>query len=336
MQDSLLTGDVNQNDLGNIVSDLIKDTSVAGDIHQNITINDGESRATGANIRVTCKACNASGNFTIFVCDSISCLNNYCEHCRNVTFPKKCSNCIQDILLEQQIERDKQIVQERILAAEHEKRREKRRQKEAAEEAEMMERANLVRQQKMDAEKKLQGYREIHDRKRQEESDRRQEESDRKRREASDRMRQEEADLKTLRVKKYNSKPTMYFRNRKIMVPLLQLICWYILVKPNWASVPSEERMIFQIFLLILSLMLTSYIAYVSMFSSTSRIGYTRLAENGDEPVRAIVYVLSPVISMTIFLIMILFFGVAILYLMATAIFAFILLILAVKASNYQ
>jgi len=230
-----------------------------------------------ADIRVTCESCSASGTFTIFVCDSITCINKYCEHCKNSAYPKNCPTCIQEILLEDR--RVKAAAEERarregsLLAAERERNRILGRKKAAEEEAERERHRILVFKKAAE----------------------------------------EEVERERVRLEKYSTIPAAIFRHRIFLIPLFQVICWWYLY--NVAVIfPTDKGILPEAGLLILSLSLTIFIAYISVVSGGSRLlDYSAMAESGDAPERAIIFLLSPVISMGLCLIAIGVFGIDIL-----------------------
>jgi len=69
----------------------IKDSVIQGDITH-------IANKIDADLRVTCESCHASGNFTIFTCNSTNCTNKFCEHCKDSAHPKKCAFCTHKIL----------------------------------------------------------------------------------------------------------------------------------------------------------------------------------------------------------------------------------------------
>ena len=251
VQDSVVVVDIIKSKLSNIVSDLITDTAVAGDVHQNITINDANYAQNASDARITCKQCGSTGNFTLFVCNrkNISCTETFCEHCKSNSHPKKCSKCIQEILHQQQLSLELHREQQ----------------------------ANL----RLEADRKIQ--------------------------EQAETLKVHEWLLSKIKAEKYATKPAVIFRYRIIILPLLQIICLYLLLKSKLVELP-ENDIATQFGMVIFSLLLTGYIIMKSVFKEED-IDYIKLAEEGYAPKRAIVAVLSPVISMILVLISVGLFG---------------------------
>ncbi len=91
----------------------IKDSVIQGDITH-------IANKIDADLRVTCESCHASGNFTIFTCNSTNCTNKFCEHCKDSAHPKKCASCTYKIL---EKERSELAVKEQLRYENSEKQR---------------------------------------------------------------------------------------------------------------------------------------------------------------------------------------------------------------------
>ena len=63
----------------------ISDSVITGDVTNILHSN-----------RVTCEACKATGNLTIFECSRKGCNKTFCEHCKSSTDPKFCAKCIEE------------------------------------------------------------------------------------------------------------------------------------------------------------------------------------------------------------------------------------------------
>lgn len=66
----------------------ISDAVIMGDITTNVI------QSVPNPSRVVCPQCQASGNITIFLCETAQCGANFCEHCKEEAFPRKCAKCI--------------------------------------------------------------------------------------------------------------------------------------------------------------------------------------------------------------------------------------------------
>jgi len=66
----------------------ISDAVIMGDITTNVI------QSIPNPSRVVCPQCQASGNITIFLCETAQCGANFCEHCKEEAFPRKCAKCI--------------------------------------------------------------------------------------------------------------------------------------------------------------------------------------------------------------------------------------------------
>jgi hypothetical protein len=236
--------------------------------------------------RVTCKACLASGNLIIFVCDEVACNNMFCEYCRDSNYPKKCQSCIKEINLK--IQREREEMQRLTIEMERIKFNER-----------LAEDGRIALKNAEDMAKQLEITRREHE----------------------------------IRMRHYNSTSAKLMRFWGLVVPVEQILCWLILY--NFAiKFPSHLDTIFfyQSGLFVLTLFLTCLFAYLPMQSSDHRVSFLTLAETGYAPRRAAIVLLSPVISLVVSLIIILIFGIKILFWISIII---ILLLISIAISKY-
>ena len=141
-------------------------------------------------------------------------------------------------------------------------------------------------------------------------------ERERLRQNAAQKYREEKDQLRNereiLRLEKYSTKPAIMYRYRTILTPFAQVCCWLLLFY-YLVLFPEKDAVFAEAGLVILSLSLTIFIAYVSVVSGDSRWDYSAMAECGDAPERAIIFVSSPIISMILCLIAILVMGIQVL-----------------------
>jgi len=114
-------------------------------------------------------------------------------------------------------------------------------------------------------------------------------------------------------------------RSKLFLLPILQILSWYILLN-GAIKIPSDDPLLYKALLVLANLLLTLTILYLAVLSHDSDTNYISLAESGYASKRAMIYVMSPIISMVLFVILAFFTQIFITTLCAIIVSLFILL----------
>lgn len=138
-----------------------------------------------------------------------------------------------------------------------------------------------------------------------------------------------------LQNQRFHSKPAKLMRSKIFILPLLQIFSILILLN---GAVKIPDGIFYFIFnlsgILILNLMLTVTISFLAVFSDDANKNYLSLAESGNAPQRAMIFVFSPLISMVLFLIFALFIPIKLLGLLSFSLTILLFLFLRFVINN--
>jgi len=140
--------------------------------------------------------------------------------------------------------------------------------------------------------------------------------------------RQKEAKLaeeNEFRRQRFFSTHARLMRSKLFLLPILQILSWYILLN-GAIKIPSDDPLLYKALLVLANLLLTLTILYLAVLSHDSDTNYISLAESGYASKRAMIYVMSPIISMVLFVILAFFTQIFITTLCAIIVSLFILL----------
>jgi hypothetical protein len=121
--------------------------------------------------------------------------------------------------------------------------------------------------------------------------------------------RQKEAKLaeeNEFRKQRFLSSPAKLMRSKVFIIPLLQILSWYILLNGAF-KIPGDHLILNKSIIVLASLMVTYTILFLAVLSNNSDTNYISLAESGYASNRAMIYVMSPMISMVLLIILNLF-----------------------------